>query len=145
MLVRNRIQTAGSVDRAAALLAGWNVRLLRNSWISLARRNVCFSWRFWQRRIWQPRWLRQSVRSKDRRGIVRVMPFKRSKERIHGNICWFGAHGCLAKDRRRLGNHAFAARAWWGVVETFIDKIDCESDFGSLFAIFLPVILREYF
>ena len=78
-------------------LAGWNVRLLRDSWIRLARRNACFSRRSGQRRIWQPRWFREFVRSKDRRCIVRVIPFKRSKERIHGNICRFGAHGCLAK------------------------------------------------
>jgi hypothetical protein len=25
------------------------------------------------------------------------MPFKHSQQRIHGNICWFLAHSCLAK------------------------------------------------
>jgi hypothetical protein len=47
--------------------------------------------------------------------------------------------------KSRFGSARMAERVWRRVVETFIDKIDCESDFDSLFAIFLPVILREYF
>jgi hypothetical protein len=48
--------------------------------------------------------------------MVHVMLFKRSKERIHRNVCWFLTHSCLAKSSGRFKNHTVVAMATTKVI-----------------------------